>query len=378
MFEKEVENVKQKILTRASGKEKIAFTEIMSWDIPQSVKDYFNIYAERILSEEVLNSLYSQRFDQDNHDFISARKKLISTLKNALLFIYSEFENAVDKASRFALNFVLRPEWTLGKIIFKNEDIKTTEQIIESLSNLNEYTYYKKLIIKILERHTSNEIKIDFFKRILRKIDEEVTKNVSIKDLLSIAEPVFNFFKFANDLNSVPAEALIIYYSDKGLENIVKEIELERDLHGKTKLTMTDLEIILKRVLKPSTVAEELPAIAEIPTIERETETVEVKPEDKEKVEFVESEPTPKSDEKLPDLNTLLDGKTKEKFIRKIFKRNEEKFYEAIEKLNSINSWKEASAFIDSIFIEYEIDPYSDEAIEFTDFIYRRYFPGIR
>jgi len=378
MFEREVENIKQKILSRASGKEKISFTEIMSWDIPQSVKDYFNIYAERILSEEVLNSLYSKRFDQDNPDFISARKKLVGTLKNALLLTYSEFENAADKASRFALNFVLRPEWTLVKIIFKNEDMKTTEQIIDSLSNLNEYTYYKRLITKILEKHTSNEIKIDLFKRMLRKIDEEVLKNVSIKDLLSIVEPVFNFFKFANDLNSVPAEALIIYYNDKGIENIVKEIELERDLHGRTKFTMSDLEIILKRVLKPSTVEQEFTTLTETSTTEGKTELVEAKLEEKGEIEPVELESAPKLEVKLPDLNTLIDEKSKEKFIKKIFKRNEEKFFEAIDKLNSINSWKEASAFIDSIFIEYEIDPYSDEAIEFTDFVYRRYFPGMR
>lgn len=378
MFEKEVENIKQKILSRASGKEKISLTEIMSWDIPQSVKDYFNIYAERILSEEVLNSLYSKRFDQDNPDFISARKKLVGTLKNALLLTYSEFENAADKASRFALNFVLRPEWTLVKIIFKNEDMKTTEQIIDSLSNLNEYTYYKRLITKILEKHTSNEIKIDLFKRMLRKIDEEVLKNVSIKDLLSIVEPVFNFFKFANDLTSVPAEALIIYYNDKGIENIVKEIELERDLHGRTKFTMSDLEIILKRVLKPSTVEQEFTILTETSTTEGKTELVEAKLEEKGEIEPVEPESAPKLEVKLPDLNTLVDEKSKEKFIKKIFKRNEEKFFEAIDKLNSINSWKEASAFIDSIFIEYEIDPYSDEAIEFTDFVYRRYFPGMR
>ncbi|CUT07168.1 hypothetical protein JGI9_00365 [Candidatus Kryptonium thompsonii] len=191
MFEKEVENIKQKVLSKVSGRDRISLNEIIAWDIPQAMKDYFNIFAERILSEELLNVLYSKRFDQNNSDFISARKTLINTLKNALLFTYSEFEDALDKASKFALNFVLRPEWTLAKVIFKNEPVKTIEQINETISNFNEYSYYKNLMVKILEKYQSNEIKFEIFQRMLRKIDEEVVKNVSIKELLSIVEPVF-------------------------------------------------------------------------------------------------------------------------------------------------------------------------------------------
>ncbi|MEN3038935.1 MAG: hypothetical protein ABDI07_07275 [Candidatus Kryptonium sp.] len=379
MFEKEIQNIKQKILANALGKEQIQLTEIMRWDIPQSVKDYFNIFAERILIEEVLNLLYSKRFDQDNPDLISIRKKLITTLKNSFLFTYPEFENAVDKASKFSLNFVIRPEWTLTKIIFKNDEVKTAEQIFDSLSNINEYPYYKKLITKILEKYQPNEVKVDFFKKMLRRIDEEVFKNVSLNEMLSTTEPVFKLFKFANDLNLVPAEALMIFFADKGLENVVKEIELEKDLHGRTKFAESDLEIILKRVLKPPIAEEPTPIQVPSSYFDQKTETTEIKLEEKlEDFEPIESKPVSKIETKLPDLNTLLDQKSREKFIKKIFKRDEEKFKDAINKLNSIDNWKEASAFIDSIFITYEIDPYSDEAVEFTDFVYRRYFPGMR
>lgn len=368
MFEKEAQNTKQKILSYASGKEQISLSEILSWDIPQTLKDYFNIFSERILSEELLSVLYSKRFNQGNVEFIEARKRLMGTLKNAILLNYPEFENAVDKASKFAINFILRPEWTLAKVIFKNDNIKTTEQIIESLLNFNEYTYYKKLLEKVLTKYQSNEIKLELFQRILRKIDEEVIKSVSIKDMLSIIEPVFNFFKFANDENTVPAEALIIFFNDKGAENIVKEIELERELHRRAKFTINDVEIILKRLFK----AAEASAFTTEPKVV-ETLYQEEKISEPEETLNLEAESQPQTTIKLPDLNSLLDEKKREKFIKKIFKRNEEKFQQAIEKLNSIDNWKEASTFIDSIFIEHEIDPYSDEAIEFTDFVYRRY-----
>ncbi len=363
MFEMEVQNTKQKILSLAEGKERISLAEILNWNIPKPLKDYFNIFAERVLSEEILNSLYSRRFDQGSVNFIEARKRFINALKEALLFTSEEFENASDKASRFAINFILRPEWTLTKITFKNESVKTTSQIIESLSNFSEYSYYRRLTEKIFEKYPQDNVTMEFFQRLLRKIDEEVFKNVSLKEMLEIVDPVFNFFKFATESTSVPAEAFLIFFRDKGLENIAKEIELEKELHGKPRLTKSDIEIILKRTLKPQEVKEQIQ-----------------KPEEIEKpieIESPEEKSTPKA-LTLPDLNLFFDEKTREKFIKKIFKRDADKFYSAIEKLNEIDNWKEASAFIDSIFVQNDIDPYSDEAVEFTDLVYRRYFPGMR
>jgi hypothetical protein len=366
MFEKEVQNTKQKILSFAEGKEMISLAEILNLDIPKSLKDYFNIFAERVLSEELLKILYSKRFDQNNVNFIEARKRFLNSLKEALLFTQEEFENASDKASRFAINFILRPEWTLTKIIFKNENVKTTAQIIESISSFSEYTYYRKLMEKIFERYPQDNITVEFFQRLLRKIDEEVFKNVSLKEILEIIDPIFNFFKFASESTSVPAEAFLIFFRDKGLENLAKEIELEKELHGKPRLTKSDIEIILKRVIRPQEIKEQIQEPKEVES--------QVQPEIETKIEI---EPTPKLST-LPDLNLFFDEKARDKFIKKIFKRDADKFYNAIEKLNGIDNWKEASAFIDSIFIQNEIDPYSDEAVEFTDLVYRRYFPGIR
>lgn len=370
MFEKEIENVKQKILSLAHNEETISFSEIISWNIPQAVKDYFSIYAEKILNEEIFNLLYSKRFDQNSIDFVSVRKKFISTLKNALLFYRSEFEQIVDQATKFAINFILRPEWTLAKIVFKDESLKTKEQIIDTLLCLKEYGYYKELIIKLLERLQSTEVKIDLFERILRRIDEEIVKNASIKNVVSIAEPIFEFFKFANNSSVVPTEALLIFYTDKGMEKIVKEIELEKDLHGRTKFTIADLEIVLKRTLKQPP-EEQFSAPMEVITIENESKVSKPEPQ----IEAIDEKITQRSDPKLQNLNLLLNEKDKEKFIRKIFRRDREKFFEIINKLNSTNTWKEASSIIESIFAEYEIDPYSNEAVEFTDLIYKRYFP---
>lgn len=53
--------------------------------------------------------------------------------------------------------------------------------------------------------------------------------------------------------------------------------------------------------------------------------------------------------------------------IKKIFNKDEEKFKKALLDLCRCSSWKEAAAYIDKIFVENDINPYSNPAIEFTN-----------
>ena len=77
----------------------------------------------------------------------------------------------------------------------------------------------------------------------------------------------------------------------------------------------------------------------------------------------------------LEDLQNMIKGRTRKKIIKKLFKKNEQAFNEFISKLNQIQTWKEASHFIDDTFYEMNINPYSKEAIMFSDIVYMRYFP---
>lgn len=77
----------------------------------------------------------------------------------------------------------------------------------------------------------------------------------------------------------------------------------------------------------------------------------------------------------LEDLNNMIKGRTRKKIIKKLFRKDEAAFNEFINKLNNMSSWKEASHFIDDTFYELNINPYSKEAITFSDIVYMRFFP---
>jgi hypothetical protein len=80
---------------------------------------------------------------------------------------------------------------------------------------------------------------------------------------------------------------------------------------------------------------------------------------------------TPPAD--LPDIRTLIPSGDRKKFIKKIFKKSETNYEAAIEDLNMMHNWREASEKIDEVFVANNIDTYSRHAVRFTDMIYKRF-----
>ena len=77
----------------------------------------------------------------------------------------------------------------------------------------------------------------------------------------------------------------------------------------------------------------------------------------------------------LEDLNKLITPKQRKKFIKKVFKKNEQQYVDFLTHLNGTPDWKNASNMIDNFFYQQGLNPYSKEALEFSDLIYNRYFP---
>lgn len=73
------------------------------------------------------------------------------------------------------------------------------------------------------------------------------------------------------------------------------------------------------------------------------------------------------------DLNQLLAAADKKKYTKKLFNKNDDAFKRALNVLNGKATWRQASEYIDELFIKYDVDMYSRLAVKFTDDVYQRY-----
>ncbi|MCI0698252.1 hypothetical protein L0337_40375 [candidate division KSB1 bacterium] len=75
-----------------------------------------------------------------------------------------------------------------------------------------------------------------------------------------------------------------------------------------------------------------------------------------------------------PSFTRLVDEKSRRDFIKKIFHKDLEAYLAFIERLETMQTWKEAKAYLDHEFQQRRVNPYSREAVRLSDTVFSRYF----
>jgi hypothetical protein len=73
--------------------------------------------------------------------------------------------------------------------------------------------------------------------------------------------------------------------------------------------------------------------------------------------------------EKGKDISNFMSKKDAEKIIKKIFENDKADFEHTIEKLKECNSYEEATEILKGVFFTYRVNPYSREAVIFTNYV---------
>ncbi len=75
-----------------------------------------------------------------------------------------------------------------------------------------------------------------------------------------------------------------------------------------------------------------------------------------------------------PSITRLIDGKSRQAFLKKIFHRDLDAYLIFIEALEAAQTWKAAKVLLDSTFRMRKVNPFSKEAVHLSDLVFSRYF----
>jgi hypothetical protein len=75
-----------------------------------------------------------------------------------------------------------------------------------------------------------------------------------------------------------------------------------------------------------------------------------------------------------PSMRRLIDEKSRQALIKKVFQKDLDAYLDFIERLEELQTWKQAKAFLDGEFKKRRVNPYSKEAVQLSDVVFRRYF----
>ncbi len=384
MFQLETELIIMTSAQRTIGNQPaIAMKDIMAADIPYALKAFFRADVESMLSEELQQYHKNSRFNFESPEIQSLQHQISSALILHFSFERTEFLNRLNDTVHLMMNYLVRPQWTLTNVLFEKEETISSSALALLLRHFGSYEYLKDIIIRYTQDKNVQMFSRADFSSFLRRVDGEYIRRKTGDELARILSPLYEFLDYPNNsgTKTLPVKALIKYFEDKGLTSVIQRLEgelaqnnneyLQRELGTLLEdVRRTSGAFEAERITQPSP-AENIPVSilqenAELPATEKKETPVPTKYTARVTSAIV-SKQQPAS--QSYNRSFSIDDNDRKRFIKKIFYQDETAFNDTLTAMDSLPSWKEASKYLDEIYIQNNIDPYCDEAEEFLEIL---------
>lgn len=419
IFESEIETIMHSIRARTIGEsESITLREVLESDIHPGIKAYFRAEVEKLLHKEREKEVRSQKFPYGLAEVMRLQEQIDLLLQHHYEFDQKDFDSLLDEAVHFQFNYLCRPQFTLMNFLFENRRRIPVADIERKLDYCVDYTYYREIIRRYITDHGLAKMTYEEFQSLLEKIDREIISLHTSWELARMLSALHRFVdaglptaRKPDGQPTLPINAVIVFFEDKKLLDIKERLELERDQRKVHVISMQELAHLIEKVRtanddavasieekprkQPHTKRKPAPEpkrepppepMAQEPTL-RVVETEQdlfqpmTAPERamvqplRQRLEPKDEEQTVKEERPEEGIHTIFSRSEQKHFVKKIFRKDDIAFREALDTLNIIASWEEASHYLDQLFVANDVDPFSEEAIEFTDKVYVWFHP---
>ena len=268
----------------------------------------FMIYSDR---RKLLQQSY---FDYTGKEISDHFLKISNEIKRNKKISLEDSKKLIFQAVSFNVNYLVRPRWSLSKLIFNDQPLISVEEMKMMLNYLYYYDYFRNVLSGYISKRNIFQISSTELELILGKIDKELVN--SNKKLL--IENAFNsmgdFFNIGGvDKNLVLMTAVEIFFKEKSMLELLLKLRKSLPNVVKKQYDKNELEKILfspDTEVRTETTPEEKPegvveeAMEEKSGIEIEPEQTEseVKPADEIEKTGAESFLSPEEEQALLSL----------------------------------------------------------------------------
>ncbi|MDD8018925.1 MAG: hypothetical protein PHP42_11170 [Bacteroidota bacterium] len=345
MFEKEIESFQKIVQDNTIGNTpSIALKHILESNIPSNAKSFFKAEIESLLFQERKHEVRSLKFAYHQEDIVLLQDQMDTLLVYHYTYSEKEFFDALDRCIHFLFNFLCRPLWTLENFLYEENNTLPIYDLNLKFRFCADYNYYWSILEQYLLSKKKTELTKDEAMHLLHKIDAELIKNHSAVEVAKMTEPFFDFVGYIqqhterNSQQGIPVKALVYFFEDKRLNSVAQHLLKIRE-KGKYFLQYAELIDILKDtfVKKGFSVEEEVAKLTQ--TQYSKSNGI--------LLSFLESE--------------------KRAIVKLVFKNDEAHYNSVVESITSSISWDDAALSLDHFFTMNDVDPFSREAILFTN-----------
>lgn len=256
MFEQEINDTIQR-LTRDVLQEQtvLPLSEILEESrIPDRFKAFFATEAHWWIFTESVARSRDRRFDFAHPELGALVSYLEQVQFRHARFERDDFVAVLDSAVKLTYNYLCRPQTTLKWYVFRGEPTKSIGETLLRMDAFIDYPYFRTVFAEWVdrkkeERPTFDSISAREFERIIRRIDDQILLSCTIDDLLGLMTPLFDFVG-RGDAQSLPIEAMIVFFDDKNIRKLVDFLERERQ--GRAHVSRNSFVALMEELLNTS------------------------------------------------------------------------------------------------------------------------------
>ena len=247
MFEKEIKFIGDFSFNRVrSLGNNFTLDKIVATGIHPAIVQYISAELEFMIYSDRRKLLSQSYFDYTGKEISNHFQKISGEIKKHKKISIDDAKKLIFQAVSFNINYLVRPRWSLTKLIFNDQPVISVEEMKMMFNYLYYYEYFKKVLIGYITKRDLVQISSTEFEIILDKIDNELLNSSQQQIVSNSFASMGDFFNIGGvDKNLLPLSAVEIFCKEKNLLDLIVKLRKVIPNDVKRRYDKVEIERIL-------------------------------------------------------------------------------------------------------------------------------------
>ncbi len=251
MFENEIKFISDFTLNKVKDLGSfITIEKFLAIDIHPSIKKYVEGEIDYLISEDRKKLIENSLFDYSGTEISNYFTLIGNEIKKTKKISFEDIKNIVLQAVSFNANYVVRPKWSLSKLIFGNNKSVSVNELKLMLNYTYYYEYLNNVFLAYLSKKKILNITVTEFELIVNKIDRELFMLHQSKLVDNALYAIADYFSIGGlNKSNVNIESVENFLKEKNLTELLFKLKRAYANSSKKKVDIDDVRKVLYSTL---------------------------------------------------------------------------------------------------------------------------------
>ncbi|MBK6912932.1 MAG: hypothetical protein IPH11_04420 [Ignavibacteriales bacterium] len=220
--------------------------KLLNANLHPAITTYISSEIDYLIFQDRQKLLKDSVFDYSGKEISKCFNSISDEIKFSKRIAFEDVKRLIIQAVSFNANYIVRPRWSLTKLIFEDGSTKSFEEINLILNYVYYSSFLKKIILEYLTRRKLANLSVAEFELIISKIDRELFNTQPEKLVENALYTMADFF----NIGALSKTKVNLGYVELFLKEKNQIEYLLRLNHATAKDARINLEIVeLKKIL---------------------------------------------------------------------------------------------------------------------------------